>query len=1248
MPSHVKNESLLKDSDLCCILLEVHSKVPGKMPEAFVHLHVHSDYTLSKGASKVPALVARAKALGLPAMALVDDGNMFGALEFSKAASSAGIQPIIGTKLWFRINQKKLGSLILLAQNERGYVNICSLLSKSLQPHDNEAGGKAIIPSDGLERDLTGVIAMTGGQDGILWQLIKENLHDDAADMLGWLRYVFCDRLYVEICRFGDESKEEIDIETKLIDLAYNAPKIEALDGKEYSHVPIVATSEVWYDVEERNDAFEILAAVESKGHVNIASENIVPSSARRYHMRSGDEMKALFDDIPEAFENTIALAQRFSFMAKGRKPLLPHFETTGGNSEAEELRKQAKEGLEYRFTRINIPEAERQTYYDRLAFELDIIERMKFPGYFLIVSDFIKWAKANGIPVGPGRGSGAGSLVAYSLQITDINPLPYGLLFERFLNPERVSMPDFDVDFCQDRREEVIKYVQEKYGSDYVSLIATFGEIKSKTALKDVGRVIRSDDFGGYSFGELDQITKLVSMNGAVPMTLEASLKDDSNPEFKDRIESGTKYRILYDNARKVEGLFRNQGSHAAGVIIAGQPIYQLAPVGWDSEKAMPVCQFNMKSSETVGLVKFDFLGLKTLSVIREAISHIKSTTGKDIDLGVLSVADEETYAMLARGETNGVFQFESDGMKRVLRDIKPTRIEDLIAVAALYRPGPMEMIPEYAACKNNLKSPNYPQPVEKTKPFLEETYGIMVYQEQVMQMAQVVAGYSLGGADLLRRAMGKKNPVEMAAQRDKFIQGAGENGIEAKDAGELFDLIDKFAGYGFNKSHAAAYALIAYHTAFLKCHYPAEFMAALLTYETGSPEKMAKVKEDMDARGIKMLPPCVNYSSPRFLPEKDKDGKVQVRFGLSAIKGISEDLSLMMATRKERGRFTSLEDFHTRAGNQFTKAQILKLAEAGAFMELSKNRQAAYNVLHFLASKSKKIDARQESLFGEELVVQVRQEGLTDVKEWGNIVDREFNAVGFYFGIHPLDAYEARFKNCKVKRKESLRNWMVENGRAALKEKRLGGLVERVERKFAKKNGRPYVTAIFAEKHDKFFVNFFGTPEYIESIRNTLENAKIARRPIIVLADVALQEDRLSIFGRELLDAEDEVTQNRGKLTIGISRELIHLSLDDQKTVREAKEAVRTGSMTQEECDSLVETARDSSFDLKLTTITETFSKWRDDGHEHAVEVTLEIDDNSGEISNVTLDGRYRIGAAEENAIKTFDGISSFRESV
>ena len=1218
------------------------------MTETFVHLHVHSDYSLSKGASKVPALVKRAASLGIPALALVDEGNMFGAYEFSKYASASGVQPIVGTKLWFAIGDRSRGSVLLLAQTDKGYENLCGLLARSHQPRDGSPGGEGIIPTEALDGDLEGVICLTGGRDGVLWRLLEENRADDASEMLDWLRFSFSDRLYVEVCRFGDESPAEIAIENQLLDLAFNANAIEDRHGRVLVSVPIVGTTEVWYATEDRHDAFELLLAIEGRRGITIQDGEIIPTGNRRYHLRDAAEMRALFSDIPEAFENAVALARRCSFMVKGRKPILPPFQTEGGRSEAEELRAQAWIGLEKRLARNKIPEDRHQVYRDRLEYELGIIERMQFPGYFLIVSDFIKWAKARGIPVGPGRGSGAGSLVAYSIEITDIDPLPFGLLFERFLNPERVSMPDFDIDFCQDRREEVIQYVREKYGTEYVALIATFGEIKSKTAIKDVGRVARSDDFGGYGFGELDQITKLVPMNGAVPKTLRESYEDDTNTDFRVRIDSEAKYRVLFENALKIEGLFRNQGSHAAGVIIGGQPLHQLVPVGWDPEKQMPVCQFNMKGAEATGLVKFDFLGLKTLSVIREALNHIRETTGEEIDLSILPLDDEPTYRMLAEGRTNGVFQFESEGMKRALRDIKPTRIEDLIAVAALYRPGPMDMIPHYAACKNGLAEPEYPEPADRTRPYLEETFGIMVYQEQVMQVAQVVAGYSLGGADLLRRAMGKKIQSEMIAQREIFVKGAVERGTSEEAANALFDLIAKFADYGFNKSHAAAYAVIAYQTAYLKCHYPAQFLAALLSYESSSPEKMAKAKDDMDAFGIEMLPPCVNASFPRFRPERKPDGTLHIRFGLTAIKGISGDLPILMEARRKGGPFKSLEDFHVRAGAQFNKGQIEKIAEAGGFDRISpKGRHSAVNVLNYLAKGASKQTDHGTDLFGGALPVAVPST-ISDVAEWGNVADREFNAVGFYFGKHPLDVYRAHFIKSKVKRKSSLLTWMLENGVEALKQKRLAGLVGRVERRTSKK-GKNYILALIQERHDSFYANFFSDkPEELNAIWSKLENARIARRPVIVTADVAISKDNdLSVWGRNVTDADEILAQERGKIVIRVDSSSVILDLSQQRELREAKEQFRKGSLPEEQLRDLETRLRTVALAEKVKTLDGMLEGFRRDDDPKATSIKIIAVDGAREYA-IEREGRYVIGLSEENSIKAIDGVVSIGEIV
>ena len=1217
------------------------------MNESFVHLHVHSDYTLSKGASKVKHLVAAAKRAGQPALALADDGNMYGAMEFSKAASGDGIQPIVGAKLWFATGEKKKGSVLLLAQDDEGYANICSILSRAWKPSGGSAGGEVLIDTDSLPGHTKGVICLTGGADGCLAALVREGRVEDARGLFDWLRYEFCDRIYVEVCRHGDETAEEVAVEEQLIEFAYSCQEIECADGVVRSSVPVVATSEVWYATPERHDAFEILKSVESKGRLTVQDGGIVPSTARRFHLRSTEEMRELFADLPEAFENASRIAKRCAFKVKTRKPILPPFQTGDGRSEAEELRHQAWQGLEARLESLGVEGDARKPYEERLEYELGIIEKMQFPGYFLIVSDFINWAKEQGIPVGPGRGSGAGSLVAYSLRITDLDPLRFGLLFERFLNPERVSMPDFDVDFCQDRRDEVIRYVREKYGEDYVSMIATFGEIKSKTAVKDVGRVMQSDEHGGYGFGELDQITKLMPMDGAQPKKLADALDDPEDTAFREHIDSDEKYRILIRNAMKIEGLYRTQGVHAAGVIIAGQKLDTLVPVGWDSQTGTPVCQFNMKASEDSGLVKFDFLGLKTLSVIRETLSHIRETTGEDIDLSKVSLDDPETYAMLAEGHSNGVFQFESEGMKKWFRALKPTRFEDLIALAALYRPGPMDMIPTYVDCKNGKAEPKYPEPVERTRPFLEETFGIMVYQEQVMQVAQVVAGYSLGGADLLRRAMGKKIPAEMAAQRELFVKGAMENGTPEKTAGELFDLIAKFAGYGFNKSHAAAYALVAYHTAWLKRHYPAEFMAALLTYETSDPKRMALIKDDMDAFGIPMLPPCIDRSDGRFRPERTADGTLGIRFGLTAIKGVSGDLAILKEARKS-GPFKDLPDFHKRAGAQFNKGQIEKLVEAGAFDRISKNRYSALSVLSFLMKGGKKAVAGQDDLFGGTLEVRVPKE-VEDVREWGNRVDREFNAVGFYFAEHPLDTYEPKFRKVKVKRKASLRQWMMENRREELKNKRLAGLVEFVDRRTSRKTGKPYVYARFAEKKDYFEASFFGDAAEVEKFRRIMENAKAGRRPVIVVGDLVVKEGRddLTIWGREVLDADEVLATERGRMRITLDADAIVLSLDEQRKVREAAEAVRRGQLPQSAADEATKLARQEALRRKVGFLRESMDRLRDDSDASAVGVVITVV-AGGAGKDIALEGLFRMDQAAENALKATDGIVSVAEFV
>ncbi len=937
----------------------------------FAHLRTHSTYSLSEGASSLEALVKRARDAGMPAFALTDRENLFGAMTFSKEASSKGIQPIVGCQFYIDYAPGKRGNILLLAQNATGYGNLCYLLRSVSEAKTEDVTTSA--PSQSLDPDTLrehsdGIILLTGGgTDGLLPQLAV--LEDGmVSETYQWLLSVFGDRLYIEICRNDNPTDDEARIEDVLIDLAHGgAGAVQCDDGEIRSEAPLVATTDIWYATPDRHDAWNLLSAVVGKSSVTMDGDSITSGSRVLHHMRTPEEMAELFRDLPEAFDNAAHIAQRCSFMVKGRAPILPPFPCEPGRTEAQELAGQAREGLRKRLEKAKILGDDQDAYWKRIDYELGVIERMGFPGYFLIVSDFIKWAKANEIPVGPGRGSGAGSVVAWALTITDLNPLSFNLLFERFLNPDRISMPDFDIDFCQDRREEVRDYVYKRYGSDKVALISTFGYIKSKTALKDVQRILVHDQLGAVSFSEVNDLTRSIPKKeeGADPMGLDEAYRKD--PNFKTQIDGSPKLRMLFDQAKKIEGLIRTSGSHAAGVVIGDRPLEDLVPISYDAKAGIAVAGFDMKGVEAAGLVKFDFLGLTTLSVMKLTTNYIKEARGIDLDLELIPLQDTAVYEKLALGDCTGVFQFESEGMRDVMRKIKPTCFEDLIAIVALYRPGPMDYIPDFAARKAGRQEFAYPGGAERTQAFLSETYGIMVYQEQVMQVAQSVAGYSLGGADLLRRAMGKKDAKEMARQRRIFVHGdesttppvpgAIKLGMTETAAEALFEDILPFANYGFNKSHAAAYAWIGYQTAWLKTHYPAEYLSALMSYYDDA-DRLTRIKNELDAMGVPLLPPDVNRSHQRFSPEAHKQatGGFAVRFGLSAIKQISGASANLIDERSSNGDFKSLEDFHKRVGNRFNKAHYEHLAQAGAFDSLSNNRRQAAEALAWLAARKDK----------------------------------------------------------------------------------------------------------------------------------------------------------------------------------------------------------------------------------------------------------------------------------------------------
>ena len=818
----------------------------------FVHLHVHSSYSLLEGALTIARLCELAKADRQPALALTDTDNMFGALEFSDKMAAAGIQPIIGCALAVDFadqdalprggspQQLERPRIVLLAARENGYRTLMRLNSRAfLETAPNEPPHLRLA---WLEGETEGLIALTGGPGGPLNAAIVAGQSHLAELRCEALARLFGDRLYIELQRHG--SSAERSAEPALIALAYARG------------IPLVAANAPLFARQEDYEAHDALICI-AEGRLVVETDRRQFTPEHRFKTRA--EMAALFADLPEAVASTVEIARRCAFRPRVQAPILPRFSVGADGAavdEAAELRKRAEAGLDRRIKAHGVASGHTvEDYRERLAFELNVIEGMKYPGYFLIVSDFIQWAKAQGIPVGPGRGSGAGSLVAYALTITDLDPIRFGLLFERFLNPERVSMPDFDIDFCQDRRDEVIGYVQERYGRDRVAQIITFGTLQARGVLRDVGRVLQ------MPYGQVDKFCKLVPQNPLNPGTLARAIDDE--PRLQAARDSDPMVARAFNIAQKLEGLHRHASTHAAGIVIGERPLNEMVPLYRDPKSNMPVTQFNMKWVEQAGLVKFDFLGLKTLTVLETAAALLRKR-GVEIDLAAMPLDDEKTYAMLGRAEAVGIFQLESQGMRRALLDMRPDRFEDIIALVALYRPGPMANIPTYCARKHRMEEPDYIHP--KLEPILRETFGVIVYQEQVMQAAQILAGYSLGEADLLRRAMGKKIRSEMQQQRSRFVSGCVERDIERGQAEAIFELLARFADYGFNKSHAAAYALVAYQTAFMKANYPVEFLAASMTLDMGNTDKLSEFRAEAERLGVKVESPSVNRSGVDF----------------------------------------------------------------------------------------------------------------------------------------------------------------------------------------------------------------------------------------------------------------------------------------------------------------------------------------------------------------------------------------------
>ncbi|WP_373488474.1 DNA polymerase III subunit alpha [Blastomonas sp.] len=1022
--------------------------------EPFVPLRVFSAYTMLEGANEPKAIAKTAKDRGFPAIALVDRNGLYAGMPFADGCFEAGIQPIIGTLLCVARpgaegSAPVLDWLALYAQNDTGYANLCDLVSTAHLERPLEL--PAHVTMDRLDGRTEGVIALTAGSEGALTRLLGAGQHEAAADYLDRLQALFDGRLYLEISRRGDAL--ESMAEGALIDLAYARG------------LPLVATNPACYADPGFHAAHDAMLCI-ARGEY-VSGKDRVRSSPEAW-IKSAPMMRELFSDLPEALLNTLVVAKRCAFAPPQRKPILPSL-AGDLSGEAAQLRADAEAGLADRLSRYqDLSDDQRQVYTDRLAFEIDVITGMGFPGYFLIVADFIKWAKGQGIPVGPGRGSGAGSVVAWALTITDLDPLKLGLLFERFLNPERVSMPDFDIDFCETRRGEVIRYVQAKYGRDHVAQIITFGKLKARAVLRDTGRVLQ------MGYGRIDGLCKLVPNHPTDPWKLDRALAGVE--ELRNQYREDDEVRHLFDLAMQLEGLPRHSSTHAAGVVIGDRPLAQLVPLYCDPRSDMPVTQFDMKYVEMAGLVKFDFLGLKTLSVLHKA-GEMLQKRGITINLETLAWDDQQVFELLKRGDTVGVFQLESEGMRRTLAQVKPTAFGDIIALVSLYRPGPMDNIPSFGARKNGREVITYPHPM--LEDILKETYGIIVYQEQVMQAAQVLAGYSLGEADLLRRAMGKKIKAEMDQQRGRFVAGAGRNGIETKKANVLFDLIDKFAGYGFNKSHAAAYALLAYQTAWVKAHYPHEFFAASMCFDMHQSEKLNIFVDDMRRLGVACLPPCINTSEAEFSVEQTESG-LAVRYALAGLKNVGEKaMEGIIATRMTGGPFSSLGDFADRVdAGQVNKRQIESLASAGAFDCLGLDRAAVHGGADMVLAVASEAQRQRASGQGG-LFADVQQPGqllrLPKANGWspGEAMSREREAFGFFFSAHPVTQFSSVIKAQGVRRYQQV----IDTLNLRVGEKKFGkvaALVENANRRQSKR-GDTFVMADLSDESGQFSVRCF-----------------------------------------------------------------------------------------------------------------------------------------------------------------------------
>ena len=1059
--------------------------------DPFIHLRLHSSYSLLQGAIRPEELPKLCQKNLMPAVGVTDTGNLFGALEISELLVANGIQPLIGCE--FKILQNNINDqnsnyysdIILLAQNDDGYKNLLKLSSEFFL---NQKSPKLALDLSQLEKYSDDLILLCGGSSGILGANFLSNRKEEAKKTAVYLKKIFGDRFYIEIQRHGQQDsykiKEEEETEDFLLELADD------------NYIPIVATNNVHFKDKKSFEAQDVLSCIAQNAYLDQEAQR--ERLTQEHYFKSSYEMKTLFNDLLEAYNNTLEIAVRCTFKPSKRDPILPKF----APNEKEELKRQAEEGLQNRIKTSQLSDSI-EFYQKRLSYELQIIEKMGFPGYFLIVADFVKWSKKNKIPVGPGRGSGAGSLVAYCLTITDLDPIKYGLLFERFLNPERVSMPDFDIDFCQDRREEVIQYVQKKYGKDRVAQIITFGGLLSKAAIRDVGRVLQ------LPYPQVDKIAKLIPTEANKPVSISKALKEE--PRLEEEKNSSETVRRMLEYSLQIEGLLRNASTHAAGIVIGDRPLVNYVPLYQDSKSEMPATQFSMKWAEASGLVKFDFLGLKTLTIIQNTINLLEKR-GININIESIPLDDKKTFELYSSARTMAVFQVESSGMRAALTQLKPNCLEDIIALVALYRPGPMENIPKFCRVKNNLQDREFIHPSIDT--LLDETQGIIIYQEQVMEIARKMAGYSLGEADLLRRAMGKKIKKDMDAEKPRFISGALKNKIDNVLANRVWLLLERFANYGFNKSHAAAYALVSYQTCWLKANYPVEFMAAVMNNDINFTDKLSFYKQEVNELGILLTPPSINKSVEVFSVDSDK-----IIYALGALKNVGiESMRNIISVRNTGGDFKDIFDFANRVElRKIGKRSLEMLIYAGVFDEISNNRSQLFQSIEILVEYSNVCFSEkytgQNNLFGETNNL-LSYPDLKLIEDWNSSekLKKEYEAIGFYLSAHPLDDYSKLFKSQKIEKFSEL-NEILKSGPKLIKIS--GSVLSKQERISSKGNKFAFIQ--FSDPSGFFEVTAFS--DILDLYNNLLQPSQ----NLILSCQATLEENQPKLLLRKVEKISD-----------------------------------------------------------------------------------------------------------------------------